>query len=84
MDNDVFEAVFGFLRQFQVDPDMALLDIASAPFGFHLLDAPVVHLDTEDLFPFLYQRRDDASEVCPIPVKHDALTLGFVAVGADV
>ena len=36
----VFQALNRLLREFQVQPDPAGVDVASAPFGLHPLDAP--------------------------------------------
>ena len=44
LDDDVLKALNGLLGQFQIQPDAARFDVASAPLGFHPLHAPLGHL----------------------------------------
>ncbi len=52
------------------------LDIAGTPLGLHLFDTSVGYLDANDLLPLFDQCRDRLSEVCTVPIEHDALVLG--------
>ena len=68
MDDDVFQAIFRFLSQFQIDPDALGEDIASAPFGFHLFDRPLGDLYSDDVLPFLNQGLNSGFQPGPIPL----------------
>lgn len=68
MDDDVFQAIFRFLCQFQVDPDALGRDVAGALFGFHLFDRPLVDLYSDDVLPFLNQGLNSGFESGPIPL----------------
>ena len=48
---DVFEALRRLLGQLQVEPDAAGIRVATAPFGFHLFDAPACCVNTQLCFP---------------------------------
>ena len=52
MDNDVLQTIDRFLDQLEIQPDALCLNIARAPFGFHLFHPPLGHLYADDRFPF--------------------------------
>jgi hypothetical protein len=68
VDDDVFQAIFRFLSQFQIDPDALGEDIASAPFGFHLFDRPLGDLYSDYVLPFDDQGLDSGFQPGPIPL----------------
>ena len=68
VDNDVFEANFWLLRQFQIERYALGAGIATAPLCFHLSDLPARHFDTQCLLPFSYQWGDQRPELLSIPM----------------
>jgi hypothetical protein len=58
VDDDILEALAGFLGEFQIQPDSAGLRIASTPLSFHAPDSPFHDLNVEDRLPFGEKRRD--------------------------
>ena len=75
MDDDVFQAIFRFLSQFQIDPDALGEDVAGAPFGLHLFDRPLVDLHSDDLLPFFDQGLNSGFEPGPIPLLQHRRTM---------
>lgn len=75
MDDDVFQAVFWLLCQFQIDPDALGKDVAGAPFGFHLFDRPLVDLYSDDVLPFLNQGLNSGFEPGAIPLLQHQRTV---------
>ncbi len=53
VNDNVFDAFHRLLGKLQIEPDAAGLDVAAAPFGFHLFNAPAGHLNTQDRLPFV-------------------------------
>src|SRR5260370_28147689 len=68
-----------FLDELEIQPDALCLNIASAPPGFHLFHAPLVHLHTNDCFPFSDKGSDLLLEPLTIPCDQYALTRRGVA-----
>src|SRR6266568_6075621 len=60
------------------------LNIASAPFGFHLFHTPFGHLDADNRFPFSDQGSNLLLEPPAIPGVQYALPLRGVAAGSHV
>ena len=52
MDNDILQALFGLLCEFQIEPDAPSFDIAASPLRLHFLYAPLRDLDLETRLPF--------------------------------
>ena len=75
VDDDIFQAIFRFFGQLQVYPDAFGIDIAGAPFGFHLFDRPLVDLNTDYLLPFDDQGLDSGFEPGPIPLLQHRRTM---------
>jgi hypothetical protein len=46
VNNDIFEALYRLLSEFEIQPDATSFDATGSPFGFHFLDAPVTDLNT--------------------------------------
>src|SRR5437763_908253 len=70
-----------FLNKLEIQPDALSLDIASAPFGFHLSHAPFGHLHANDRFPFRDQGSNLLLEPLAIPGDQYALALRGIAIG---
>ena len=47
VNDDIFDALYRLLSEFEIQPDATSFDATGAPLGFHLLDAPVSYLNTE-------------------------------------
>ncbi len=75
VDNDVFQAILGFLCQFQVDPDALGKDVTGAPFGLHLFDRPLVDLQSDDFLPLLDHGLHSGFEPGPIPLLQHQRTM---------
>src|SRR6266699_5492177 len=84
MDNDVLYAMNRFLDKLEIQPDAACLDIASAPFGFHLFHAPLGHLHADNRFPFSDQGSNLLLEPPAIPGIQYALPLRSIAAGPPI
>jgi hypothetical protein len=67
VDQDVFDAIEGFLGEFEVEPDAMVPCVAAAPPGLHLLDAPVGDLHPDDGLPFGDQARQQRFHVLEVP-----------------
>jgi hypothetical protein len=44
--NDIFEALYRLLSEFEIQPNATGIGATGSPFGFHFLDAPVSELNT--------------------------------------
>jgi len=53
VNDDVLDAVQRFFDEFEIEPDAAILNIATAPFSFHLFDSPFIDFYTSDRAPFI-------------------------------
>lgn len=82
MHNDVLQAPGRFLGQFQIDPDPAGIDVAAAPLGLHLPDAPSSGLNACHWLPLGQQRRDQGLQLFPVPAQKGGLTLLGAGAGA--
>ena len=81
VDNDVLQAMNWFLDKLEIQPDATCLDVAGAPFGFHLFHAPLGYLYVDDRFPFRDQGSNLFFEPAAIPGVQDALSRRGIAVG---
>lgn len=84
MDEDVFQTFGGLFGQFQIEPDTALGDVATAPSGFHLFDTPLGHPLADDGFPFGNEGGDAFFEFGPVPFVKDQLPIGGAGVRLDI
>ena len=57
MNKNIFEPLHRLLSEFEIQPDATSFDATGAPLGFHLLDAPVSDLNTENWLPLLQWRK---------------------------
>src|SRR6266851_3756824 len=82
MDNDVLQAMHGFLDEFEIQPDATCLNIAGTPAGFHLFHAPASHLHANDRFPFGDKGRNLFFEAAAVPGGQYAPALRGITGGA--
>src|SRR5712692_6189235 len=73
-----------FFDKLEIQPDATCLNIASAPFGFHLFHAPLGHLHADNRFPFSDQGSNLLFELPAIPGVQYALPFRGIAAGAHV
>src|SRR5438270_8846956 len=73
-----------FLDKLEIQPDATCLDVASAPFGFHLFHAPLGYLHADDHFPLSDQGSNLLLEPPAIPGIQYALPLKGITAGPHV
>ena len=82
MDDDVLQAVWILLGEFDVEPDMASLAVARTPLRFHAADAPLRHFEIKLLLPFRDEVGQRLAQLLPIlAVEVLTPTLRFCALG---
>ena len=69
----IFEALHRLLGELEVQPDTAGGSVATAPLGFHFLDATLSDLNTQRLLPFFEKGRQQFLELLAIPPLQHAL-----------
>ena len=67
VDNDVFEALAGFLGEIGVEADGVGLRIAASPLGLHPPHEDPADFNTHQRFPLGNHRRDRCLELLAIP-----------------
>jgi hypothetical protein len=80
MNHEIFEALHGLFRQFEVQPDAASRYAARTPLSLHPLDAPSGDLNAQASLPFRDERRNGVAKVLAKPTLQ--YPLAFRSVGA--
>jgi hypothetical protein len=84
VDEHVFQASGGLLRQFGVEPDPSGADVAAPPPGLHPLYAPLGYADAYNRFPFGHEGRYLVLHVLAVPVVRGLLAPFPARAGAHV
>jgi len=75
VDDQVLEAARGLLRELEIQPDPAGVHAARAPFGLHLLDAPVGSMSSQNRLPLRQKRRHELAETLAVPTLQDLVSV---------
>src|SRR5271165_169929 len=81
--NDIFETLFGLLREFGIETYATGKRVAATPLSFHVLHVELPHGDVEPWFPRGNQRRNRSLEELAIPACEHRPSCRIVCARAD-